>query len=322
MPDRMSAKSPPPGSPMTPCANACPRPVLPRWFARRTANPASARTTPFGSDSEKYVLQHQLGPPWTAAMSGSGPVAPRGRHQPALDLEAVRSRPAHRPGVRPGRVVGHERVVERRQADPVTRGRIEAGDLGRDAVRLMGGEDRGRAVAHRALRLDDVPADERVPGPDLVATAVEPDPARGGPEAVGPRVPERIGIAPGRQADRLEARPGICDRPVLEVDDLDAAAEQARVARVALDDRRATCVGRHGQSLEVPGRLVQGSGGPACEVDDDEPRVVPAVAAGCVRDDRDDRRIVEQVELPDAVVRRADLLDDVGLEVDGEQASP
>ena len=322
MPDMMSAKSPPPGSPMTPCANACPRPVLPRWLARSTAKPASASTTPFGSDSEKYVLQHQVGPPWTAAISGSGPLAPCGViSQPSI------SRPSGAVQ-RIGRASGQTgssamsaslKVVRRVHSRAAGSKRAISGGTpcASWVVRIV-----AAPVAHRALWLDDVPADERVAGPDLVPAAVQPDPARGRPEAVVPCVPERIVVAPRREADGLEVGPRIRDRAVLEIDDLDAAAEQARVARVALDDRGPPAVGRHGQTLEVPGRLVQGPRGPVRDVERDDPRVVPAVAARRVGDDRHDRRLVDQVELPDALAGRADLVDGIRLQVDAEQAAP
>ena len=52
--------------------------MLPRGFGMSTAYPASASRTAFGSETEKYAFQHQVGPPWTSTSSGSGPSAPAG----------------------------------------------------------------------------------------------------------------------------------------------------------------------------------------------------------------------------------------------------
>ncbi len=77
-PAMMSRKSMPPPSPITACANACPRPMLPRGLGSRHAYPESARSTAFGSESEKNEPQFHVGPPCTQTISGSGPSAPRG----------------------------------------------------------------------------------------------------------------------------------------------------------------------------------------------------------------------------------------------------
>ena len=137
----------PPPSPMTPCANACPRPMLPRGFGRRHAYPADASSTAFGSESEKNAPQFHVGPPCTHTIIGSGPSAPRRRHQHTLDLDAVVGRgPPDRPGVGEDGV-RHDRVVERRAPQPRSARRVEPRELGRPAVRLVRRPDGGGILA-------------------------------------------------------------------------------------------------------------------------------------------------------------------------------
>ncbi len=109
--------------------------------------------------------------------------------------------------------------------------------------------------------------------------------------------------------------------PVGEVDDHDAAAQQARVARVALDDGGVPGVGREREPLERPGRLVQGLRGARVEVEAGELRVVPPRRARILRHDRDDQSLAVPVDLPHARPGGPTSVDLAGREVDDEQAS-
>lgn len=114
---------------------------------------------------------------------------------------------------------------------------IEPGEFRCHAVGLMGGHDDGAAIADGHLRLADIPTDVLLAGPDFVPLPAEPDasPGRAGP--VHPAIGERLLIAPGRDADRLQPRPGIGHGAAGQVDDQDAPVEQRGVARIALDHR-------------------------------------------------------------------------------------
>ena len=241
------------------------------------------------------------------------------RHQQALDLEPVRRGPPDRAHVGEHRV-GDNVVVERGEPGPLPSVVIEPRELGRLAVRLVRGPHDGAAVGDRALRLGHLVADERVAPPPLVDGAVERDPSARRPGPVAARVPERVVVDPLDEPDGLQARPGIGRRPVGEVDDHHAAAQQPRVARVALDHGRAPPVRREREPLERPGRPVEGLRGAFGEVEPGDDRAVPPGGARILRDERDHDAVAVPVELPHAHARRPDLGDVAGREVDLEEA--
>ena len=245
---------------------------------------------------------------------------PARRHQQPLDLEPVWRGPSDRPHVGE-HGVGDDVVVERGEPRPLPLVVIEPRELGRLAVRLVRGPHDGAPVGDRALRLGHLVADERVAAPPLLDGPVERDPSARRPRAVAARVPERLVVDPLDEADRLQTRPGIRRRPVGEVDDHHAAAQQPRVARVALHHGRASAVRRERESLERPGRPVErlcgafGRGRAGRR-----PSGTSPTARRILRDERDHDVVRVSVELPHAHARRPDLRDVAGREVDLEQA--
>jgi hypothetical protein len=172
-----------------------------------------------------------------------------------------------------------------------------------------------------APRLGHLVADERVTAPPLLDGAIERDPPTRRPGPVAERVPERLLVDPLDETDGLQARPGLGRRPVGEFDDHHAAAEQPRVARVALDHGRVPPVRREREALERPGRPVEGPRGSFGEVEPGDDRAVPPRRARILRDERDHDVVGVTVELPHAHARRPDLGDVAGSELDLEEAA-
>ena len=242
------------------------------------------------------------------------------RHQQALDLQPVRRAPPDRAHVGE-HGVGDNGVVERGEPGPLPLVVIEPRELGWLGVRLVRGPHDGATVGDRALRLGYLVADERVAAPALIDITVERDPATRRPGPIAARVPKGLVVDPLDEADGLQARPGVGRRPVGQVDDHHAAAQQPRVARVALDHGRAPSVRRKREPLERPGRPVEDVRGAFGEVEPRDDRSVPPRRARILRDERDHDVVGIPVEFPHAHARRPDLGGVAGREVDLEQAS-
>ena len=244
-----------------------------------------------------------------------------GRHQHPFDLDAALPHPAH------GAHVGEDPalddvLVERRPSYPGVRRVVEPRQLRCLAVRLMRRPDVGGVVGDHAGGRGDRVADERVAAPPLFTAPVEPDTAARVAGTVGTRVPERTGVGPGRRADRLQVRPGVGRAARREVDDPQAARQQAVVARVPLDDRDAIRIRRELEALQLPRGLVQGHRGPSREIEARDLRLVPTRARVIARHERDDGVVAVPRDLPHAQVGRTGLGRGTGGEVDQEQPPP
>ena len=233
---------------------------------------------------------------------------------------AVLAGPADRPGV--GEEAALDDVVVEPGA-PIPRGGgvVEARELGRPGVRLVGGPDAGGVLRDRAGGRGDGVADEGVVAPALLLPAVEMEPAAGVPGPVGAGVPERGVVAPRGETDGLQVRPRVRGGSRGEIDHDDAAREEAMVARVALDDDGAGAVGREREAARLPGGLVERLRRVVREIEPNDDRLVPAGAGVVLGDERDDGVGAVPVELPHAAVVRADLLGVVGCRIDQEEAA-
>jgi len=241
------------------------------------------------------------------------------RHQQALDLDAVGRDPPDRAHVGEERVGDHG-IVERGEPRPFPPLVIEPPELGWQAVRLVRGPHHGAAGGDRARRLGHLVADERVASPPLLDGPIEREPPARRPSPVAARVPERPVVDPLDEADGLQAWPGIGRRAIGEFDDHHAAAQQPRVARVALDHGRTPPVRREHEPLERPRRPVEDLRGALAEVEPSDDRAVPSRRARILRDERDHDVVGGPLELPHAHARRPDLRDVAGGEKDLEEA--
>ena len=153
-------------------------------------------------------------------------------------------------------------------------------------------------------------ADERVVAPPLLPPTVQPDPAAGVPGAVGAGVPERVVVAPRGEADRLQVRPRVRRRRRSRGRSRSTlpASRPWSLAYPSTDDGVAA-VGREREALDLPRRARRGcravravrSSRATTPWYQPEPEWSLETTATTVL-------VAVPVDLPDAQVRRADLV--------------